>query len=312
MADYTKLTADEIEVLTASYDLGELESITPMQGGQANSSFKINTSDGHFILSVCDEKNIQQIDYLTQVLLYLEEKNFPTNRPVQARNGDFLITRDDKPVYIKKYMNGEVIKSLNPHMLIQIGKAMAKLHAIPPLTTMPGQFAYGIDSFAEIFTIDMSHPYIDWLKQKEKYLKKRIDPEMDRGFIHGDIYWDNLLFSNDTLIAILDFEESCHYYKLFDIGMCAVGCCGVGGSFDMKKVAFLLDGYQQNNLLNNQEKEQLKIFMEYAAAVGSFWRFRQYNIKYPHHNKAQSYQELSSLADHIHQMDNTTFMGIFS
>ena len=312
MADYTKLTTDEIQVVIAPYDLGEVDSITPMQGGQANSSFKITTSDGHFVLSVCDEKNIQQINYLTQILVYLEEKKFPTNRPVKTRNGDFLITHDDKPAYIKEYMNGEVIRSLNPPMLVQVGKAMADLHAIPPLTTMVGQFSYGMNSFKEIFKIDMQHPYIDWLKQKSKFLQQTIDTEMARGFIHGDIFWDNMLFSDDKLIAILDFEEACHYYKLYDIGMCAVGCCGSGGSFDMKKVSFLLDGYQQTNPLNKQEKKQLRIFMEYAAVAGSFWRFRQYNIKYPHHDLAQSYQELSSLADHIHQMDENTFMDIFS
>jgi homoserine kinase type II len=312
MADYTKLTANEIEVLAASYDLGKLDSITPMQGGQANSSFKISTGEGFFILSVCDEKNIQQIDYLTKILVYLEIKKFSTSRLVKTRNGDFFITRDDTPVYIKKYINGKVIKSLNPHMLVQVGEAMARLHCIPSLNILPGRFPYGLDSFEEIFEIDMQHPYVDWLKQKQKFLKQSIDPEMDRGFIHGDIFWDNLLFSKDRLIAMLDFEEACHYYKLYDIGMCAVGCCGKGGSFDMKKVGFLLDGYQQYYLLSQPEKQQLKIFMEYAAAAGSFWRFCQYNIKYPHHDMAQSYQELSSLADHIHEMDDKEFMDILT
>ncbi len=312
MADYTKLTTGEIEVLTDFYDIGELASITPMQGGQANSSFKITTSDGHFILSVCDEKNVQEINCLTQILLYLETKKISTSRLVKARNGDFFITRGDKPVYIKKYMNGEVVKSLSPHMLLQLGEAVAELHAIPSLSIMPRQVPYGMDSFEEIFKIDMQHPYIDWLKQKQKYLKQAIDPKMPSGFIHGDIFWDNLLFSKESLIAIIDFEDACHYYKLYDIGMCAVGCCGKAGSFDMKKVAFLLDGYQRYYQLNSQEKKQLKIFMEYAAVTMSFWRFRQYNIKYPHHNKAQSYQELSSLADHIHEMDDNEFMDVFT
>lgn len=51
MADYTKLIDHEIKALAASYDLGDLDSITPMEGGQANSSFKINTDRGYFILS---------------------------------------------------------------------------------------------------------------------------------------------------------------------------------------------------------------------------------------------------------------------
>ena len=312
MADYTKLTTDEIKALTASYDLGKLVSITPIKGGQANSSYKISTSNGHFILSVCDEKNIQQIDYLAHILLYLETKNFLTNRLVKTLNGDLFIIRDGRPVYIKQYLDGQVVKSLSPHMLVQVGETMAKLHALPPLKVMPKKFPYGMNAFEEIFQIDYQHPYIDWLKEKKKHLEQNIDLKMARGFIHGDIFWDNLLFSKDKLIAILDFEEACHYYKLYDLGMSATGCCGKDGFFDMKKVVCLLKGYQRYYPLNDKEKKQLKIFMEYAAVAGSFWRFRQYNIKYPLHNMAQSYQELSGIADHIHEMDDNEFMEMFT
>lgn len=310
MAEYTKLTNDDVKVLLDAYDLGELASISPMQGGQANSSFKITTSDGRFILSVCDEKNTREVDCLTQILMHLENHNFPTSRPVRTRKGSFIISQGDKPAYIKKYMDGEVIKALSTAMLIQVGETMAALHALPLLEIMPESFPYGMDSFDEIFEINMEHPYIDWLKRKKNFLKQSIDPGMARGFIHGDIFWDNLLFSNERLIAVLDFEEACHYYKLYDIAMCAVGCCGKGGRFDMEKVVSLLKGYQQHVLFTLQEKKQLKVFMEYAAVAGSFWRFRQYNIKYPSNAMSESYRELSSLADHIHEMTEDEFMGL--
>jgi homoserine kinase type II len=309
MADYTQLTVDEIQSVLSSYDLGRLESILPLQGGQANSSFKITTASGQFILSVCDEKNFYEIDNLTQTLSYLAINNFPTNRVIRTRDGSYFVNRYDKPIYVKQFIHGNIVKTLSPEMLIQVGQAMAALHAILPLDTMPDRFPYGIHQFDELFELDMQHPYIEWLKRKEAYLKSAIDSDMAKGLIHGDIFWDNLLFENDKLVGVLDFEEVCHYYRLFDIGMCAVGCCGNHGILDVKQAASLLQGYQRHYRLSPHEKRQLKVFMEYAATAGSFWRFRQYTIKYPLKEMADSYQELSSIADYIHSMPENVFIN---
>jgi len=312
MADYTKLTTEEIKILTTSYNIGKLVSISPMPGGQANSSFKLSTSEDDFILSVCDEKNFIEIDYLTQMLVYLELYDFPTSRLIKTRDKSCFIKYGNKPVFVKKYIEGEVSRTLNSSKLVRLGEVMAALHAVPPLGIMPKRFPYGMEYFNTIFETHMQNPYIDWLKQKNSFLKQSIDHEMDKGFVHGDLFWDNLLFLKDKLVAVLDFEEVCHYYKLFDLGMCAVGCCEKDGSFDMEKTASLLNGYQRHFVLRQDERKQLKIFIEYAAVAASSWRFHQYNIKYPDHHLAQSYLTLSSLADHIHGMGDNEFMAVFA
>ncbi|WDP85182.1 MAG: phosphotransferase [Desulfobacter sp.] len=134
---------------------------------------------------------------------------------------------------------------------------------------------------------------------------------MAKGFIHGDIFWDNLLFDRERLTAILDFEEACQYYFLFDLGMTAVGCCADSQGFDMDKVAWMLKGYQTTLPLGRKEKNQYKIFMIYAAVSAAFWRFRQYNIRYPDQEKKNNYKELAELADQIRTMDQKQFMQIF-
>jgi homoserine kinase type II len=104
-------------------------------------------------------------------------------------------------------------------------------------------------------------------------------------------------------VAILDFEEACYYYRLFDLGMCAVGCCSKNGKFDLAKIKALMTGYTSRQPLMPEELRQLSIFVEYAAVAASLWRFRQYNINYPDSGKADSYLELSSLADQTATLD---------
>lgn len=307
MANYTKLTSHELNILLDQYELGEIRQVSPLEGGQANSSLKISTDQGYFTLSICDEKNAEDIANLSNILTYLEEHHFPTTRLNKTRDGNNSIFHDQTPVYLKKYLQGDVVRDLSPKMVRQVGRAIAQLHTLRPLESMQCSFPYGIQAFAKLLNEKQNHHYLDWLSEKKTYLEQAIDPNMPKGFVHGDIFWDNLLFEDELLVAILDFEEACHFYKLFDIGMAAVGCCSNNGKFHFSQITELLTGYAEISPFTPQEQSQLNVFIEYAAVAASFWRFRQYNVRRPDPNLADSYKELSSLADQIHALNGKPF-----
>lgn len=308
MAEYTKLDFNDLQELTAPYPIGKLRDATPMEGGQANSSYRLSTDKGKFILAVCDQKDHGQIQSLIRVLNCLASHKFPTSRVVADRDGNHVTTFNGHPVYIKNYIEGELVRELNTKKIFNIGKAMARLHDIPAPQDTPDSFPFGMAFFEELYQTGSTHPYLDWLKEKQDFITGAIDPAMSKGLVHGDIFWDNLLFTGNDLAAVLDFEEACREFRLFDIGMAAVGCCAKQGRFDMEKTAALVAGYRHQTPFTAHEKKQLKVFMVYAAAAGSSWRFNQYNIKYPGHDLAQSYMELSALADHVYAMDETSFL----
>jgi homoserine kinase type II len=300
MADYTSLTSQELIQLLAHFNLGELHDAVPLEGGQANSSIKLSTGKGEYTLSICDEKNTEDIDNLTDIMVYLEEQRFPATRLVKTKDESKFVFYGQKPVYVKKFIEGDVTPVLTPAMLQEVGRAMAALHQLEPISAMKDFFPYGLQAFADLLDGKLDHQYVDWLMDKKEFLEHSIDPEMIQCFIHGDIFWDNLVFNNDALVAVLDFEEACWYYKLFDLGMAAVGCCADKGCFDMANIQELLSGYVARYPLTSVEKAQLPVFIEYAAVSASFWRFRQYNVRRPSSQFAESYKELVSLADQIH------------
>ncbi len=308
MAKYSKLTDKELNLLLEQYDLGLVLQISPIEGGQANSSLKVSTVKGDFTLSICDEKNGAEIENLTSILENLEEQNFPTTRLVKTKAGGSFVFHNSKPVYIKKFLPGNTIKELTPKMIRQVGHSMAYLHSLEPLISIRSSFPYGIEAFEGLLNESINHQYLDWLAEKKSYLELAINPDMPKGFIHGDIFWDNLLFEDGSLVAILDFEEACHFYKLFDIGMAGVGCCSNNGYFNLSLIKKLLDSYAAISQFTSSEKSQLNIFVEYAAVASSFWRFRQYNVKHPNPEKADNYKELSSLADQIHTLGTTSLL----
>jgi len=307
MASYTQIDLDNIKRIVSRYDLGEVSVFENLKGGQANSSFKLRTNAGFFILSICDEKSFSEVGQLADLLKHLEEKDFPTTRVINASDGSLVTEHQGKPVFIKRYLEGSVPREMKPKMLYRLGHEIARLHRIEAPKGLPDQFAYGLKSFDEVIFSPASTGYRTWLKEKQAYLEQAISPDLPRGLIHGDIFYDNTLFKNDELVAIIDFEEACRYSKIFDLGMCTVGTCNTNGLVDLKKTRNLVGGYQSFRRLESAEREQLQPFVIYGAVATSFWRFRQYNLILPDSANSRTYLKMNAIADQIHQLPPEKF-----
>jgi homoserine kinase type II len=269
----------------------------------------VKTSQGQFVLTICDEKNYTEVKNLTNLLILLEQKNFPTTSMVFSKTRELITCYRNKSVILKKYIEGRVFLELDLNMLFQLGQNLARLHEIDAPKYLPKSFPYGVDFFNEIISSQVNPAYSNWLKEKQELIITSLSADLPRGIIHGDIFYDNVLFSpSKQLAAIIDFEEACFYYKIFDLGMCIVGTCAPHGKLSLAKAKSLVDGYQTKRTLEGLEKESLKVFAEYAAIATSFWRFRQHHIIKPNENKASSFLEMWSLADTIQSLSADEFV----
>jgi len=202
-----------------------------------------------------------------------------------------------KPVLIKTYIRGNVPTHTDAGMLVQVGRQLAHLHRIPAPDGIPEQFAYGPDAFGAFIEAHPNSRYSPWIAAKAAYLQQTISDALPRRMIHGDLFYDNTLFDGDRLMAILDFEEVCVYYRAFDIGMCAVGFCAQEGVASLDIVNALVAGYQSVTPLTVEERQQLQAMAVLGAAATSFWRYRQYHHIYPDAALARSHEAMDRLAD---------------
>ncbi|OVE79899.1 hypothetical protein BVY01_01295, partial [bacterium I07] len=212
---------------------------------------------------------------------------------------------------LKRYFQGEVCPELDFRMLNQLGAMLARLHQIPSPEYLPKTFPYGLDYFETLPSSFSGCAFAKWLINKQDYLINTIDSRLPRGLVHGDVFYDNVLFStNHQLMAVIDFEEACQYYKVFDLGMCIVGTCANRGEISLSKAKAFIDGYQSIKSLQESEKAALQVFAEYGAVATSFWRFRQHHVLKPDKNKANRYHEMKALADSIHLISGDEFRKI--
>ena len=315
MATYTQLKRKDIQSLADNYDLKIIE-FSLIDGGSGNSSYILKCKQSSYVLTVCDDKELEEVFKMGRLLLFLEKENVPTNRLISPINSEILTTFTTadmvKPVLLKDYIEGQVVEQLDETMLIQIGGQVALLNQIPPPDYLPTNHPYGRQHFSKVVGLNIDPDYESWLIEEFEYLDHNIADSLPRGLIHGDLFYDNLLFDSLSdmpakLKAIIDFEEACNYYLIFELGMGILGTCLNDIKVDLNKARSLIDGYQKVRQLTYIEKESLQVFVRYAAVATSYWRFNKYNIKEPNENKEDHHWQMVQISNEVAKIPAKSF-----
>lgn len=307
MARYTQLQQSDIQKITANYDL-VVTGFEIVDGGAGNSSYLLHTTNGKYVLTVCDDKNLNDATSMGHLLLLLEKHNVPATRLLPPVNNPVITEYMNKPVMLKAYIDGQVCENLDEDMLRQVGTEMGQLHEVPAPDFLPDKHAYGLQVFSNVIGCNINTEYESWLAKQLNYLEQNIPPDLPCGLIHGDLFYDNVIFEEKTFRAIIDFEEACHYYKGFDLGMGVLGLCVESTTVTLDKAHALVNGYQQVRKLEQTEKETLQLFVQYAAAATSCWRFWKYHIDTPCADNANKHWQMMQIAKDISNISKTEFL----
>ena len=306
MAQYTKLLENEIQEITSKYQL-EITSFEGIDQGAGNSNYLVNTEQGKYILTVFEIEPIHVVN-MCKVLLLLEKYAYPAPRIHYLPNGDMLTNYRGKPALMKPFITGQVVEDIDEDQGNQLGRALARLHEIPVPDNLPEQHGYMVKGYPQVIKVGSKQDYIQWLEFKYHNLMRNIPSGLPSGLIHGDLFFDNVIFEGKKFKAILDFEDVCHYYKAFDIGMAIVGLCREGTRVALRKVGAFTSGYQEIRRLKGEERESLQAFTEFAAILTSAWRYWKYNIDTPDAQKSNKYLEMVNLAKEIATIKRTVFL----
>jgi len=312
MALYSDLDMTAIKGLVSRFGIQEVTGYSLIDGGNENTSYCLETPGQKYVLTLCDQKSLLQATNLASLLVYLTDHGIRTSRVVVPTEGGVVLLQDNKPVMLKHYVDGNITTNLTDNLLTQLGEEMARLHALSAPSYLPKSFPYGRSYFPEVLNSNLDHAFIDWLSKKNRYLQKRIPTNLPRTLIHGDAFFDNLIVQDDQLVAIIDFEEACCYYRCFDLGMAIVGTCRDQQGICFKKVGRFMRGYQKQITLQLNEKKSLQAFSVYAAVATAFWRFRQYHVLRPDPQFFDKHVEMQILADTISEYPAASFMELFS
>lgn len=292
MAVYTVLTREEIEQFIQPFGIGPLISFEGVAEGIENTNYFVETdlSDlpnefstetvGRYVLTIFEQIDSQSLSFYVELTTRLNLRELPVPCPLQDADGNAIKNIQGKPALLIPKIIGQHPTEPNEQQCKAIGQSIAAIHNVTSKDQVNHQsnrnrqwLQQCADQIITLLPADEKT-----LLEELAYFNHQIDTVSDKvpqGIIHGDLFRDNAIFSNDHLLAIIDFNSAGSDYLLMDLAVIANDWCSeADGSINTGRLNALIDGYQLERPISPQEKQLWNSFLRMAAF--RFWLSRRF------------------------------------
>ncbi len=278
MAVYTDLNKDQIKDFLKLYNIGELISFSGITEGIENSNFHLKTSNGSFILTIFEKRvNIKDIPFFIKIMFHLNKNGYYCPKPICDKNNKFLSELKGKPTIIVNYLEGKSKQNITIDNCYQVGSSMGLMHFYSKDFELQRDNSLSIEGWKRLIKNCTNTVPVDVLDTFQPNLMKDIQDSFDfvakfwpnhlpRGFIHGDLFPDNVFFINDKITGVIDFYFSCTDILAYDLAIAVnAWCFNKKDNFQDEKYEAILKGYNSKRQLSKDEKFFLPLFCQAAS-----------------------------------------------
>ncbi len=256
--------------------------------GYANENYKLETNKGPFLFRLCKQQPLDLIKFEVQLMGALKKIDFPTAYPVADQQGNFIHVAQPYYWMLFEFKEGTTPVA-NHEVVTEMGMCTGQLSTLGTIQGLNKKNAVHINTCDQIIaeweraTVDLSTIKAYYIEQSN-FLKPFLKEDLPQGIVHGDMFPDNTLFKGNELVAIVDFEEACQDYLLFDVGMTINGFCFKNNVLDQDLMQAFLKAYATKRTLSQKEKELLPIYIQWGAHGMLTWHLRN-NLLYTYLDK---------------------------
>ena len=209
------LNKNEVETFLENYTVGSLISFELMEKGQANTTYLFTTSKGKYVCKLYHNETSQDILNGSLKLKELRDNNFPCIHIIPTKENSLISELKRKTSTIYEYIQGEHITNPAPKHLQEVAKTLARLH----LLTKSKEGAHKRELISKEDCLAQAKKRLDKIKNKKlqsqrlefftETLQQITDSQnLPRGIIHGDYSQENILFLDNNISAVIDFDAS--------------------------------------------------------------------------------------------------------
>lgn len=278
MAVYTELTSQDITTYLSLFDLGELQSFSPISAGIENSNYRIETSLGRYVLTLFEHHAAAEVEDFIRLARHLGEKGQNTPAPIEDNTGHWLHQLKNKPAILCHLFPGQHPDAIGAVHCTQVGSALGEFHLASSSLVNCRPDIRGYDWWLEeggALVAELSPGDIGLLEDELGYQTEHRQEwlELPHGWIHGDLFHDNAMFEGDRLTAIIDLYNACEGAWLYDLAVVANDWCrGPEGELVEARVKALLNSYDTVRPLTENEYKAWPLVLRGAAL--RFWLSR--------------------------------------
>lgn len=303
MGIYSNITLDEINDILGHYELGRALDFSPTITGISNSNFRVHLESGEdVLLKISNDKTLEQLTNEQRILNALEHYSFKYSiHPFKTILGKTIYHQEKFFGVVFPFING-FPPLINENSCYEIGRALGELHSLEikkeDLNTIrPHDFVGHSGQSVYEYTRTENAPR-DFVEAFEEIFPEHLqDIPFDTfpvGIIHGDLYFDNCLFHNQTLVTLIDFEQAGRGHYLLDIGISLSGCCfnRDRSNLDMKLIKAYMRGYESKRRLLTIEEDYLMTSILIGFFSIGLWRIKRFYEGNLDESKRYNYREL--------------------
>lgn len=292
------LTSSTIVQVLACYDLGKILNVRSSTSGFVNETAFVQTSSGCFVVRRNHRRtNEETLCYRHELITWLDKHDFPTPPLIPTRAGDTLLELDGRFYEVMPCIHGKDYDSGRPQQLVSAGATLAEyhlaIHGFPP-PEEPAVPRYSPQEILALTEVLIQRDIMGDLEQELKWYDVRASQlrallfdthyfQLPHTVIHGDIHRENLLFFNDQVVALLDFDQVTWDARIVDIADALVAfATGKGhqhlawgvfqGPLDEQLAQEFLAAYHSISPLSHMEIELLPTVVELLWLQGELGR----------------------------------------
>jgi homoserine kinase type II len=170
-----------------------------------------------------------------------------------------------------------------------IGRELARLHGAGPFDSRRKIQHYALDHFKGIGADLPQGKFRDCFFTEYERLSNEFPSGLPMGFVHSDVFPNNIIIEDGQFKCLLDFEYLSHFPLVFDLSCGIVGLAWQDNSLNINLSRSLIHGYEKERKLGLEESNALNYFCQYIALFFAGWRYRQFNIVFPNPERSQDY-----------------------
>ena len=261
-------TKENISLILFDWNISDFEmEIIPY--GVENTSIKIVTPDGKYVLRVYQqgEKTVEKIQEEADFVDFLYQENLPVAKLIPNKNNASITVTNINGInwasILMIFLEGEHLEKYNQAKVKQIGEAMAKMHLASQKYVQQKNIHITISSYENelLYKLDITKiknkDVLGFLERAKKV--KAIIGNYPAAIIHSDLTAINMLFAEDKLNGILDFNNILYRYLIEDVAVTAWHILKKNKSAELIKP--FIRAYEFFRPLLPQEKKSLIDFM---------------------------------------------------